>query len=205
MYNHVKQLYLPYTILDVGWWYQISFPKLPSGKIDYVVGIPGQRIPGDGKVPSALTDLRDIGRYVARIIVDERTLNKMVFVYNEIWTPNQIYDLMERLSGETMERKYDSLETFQARITDSDAKLVAEPGNFMLYLQKVSSQYMVSWGIRGDNTPEYAKYLGYVSGKELYPDFEYVPFEEFMKEVLAGKGKGVYEQLREQMGALHAK
>lgn len=57
-------------------------------------------------MPSALTDLRDIGKYVAKLIVDDRTLNKMVLVYNEIWTPNQVYDLMEKKSGEKLERSY---------------------------------------------------------------------------------------------------
>lgn len=106
VYNHIRQLYLPYTFLDVGWWYQIAFPRLPSGKIDYVVGLPNNDIAGDGNVPSALTDLRDIGKYVAKIIVDERTLNKMVLAYNELWTPNQVYDLLEKMSGEKLDRKY---------------------------------------------------------------------------------------------------
>ncbi|KAK6384153.1 hypothetical protein LTR65_009821 [Meristemomyces frigidus] len=201
VYSHVKQLYLPYTILDVGWWYHISYPRLPSGKIDYAVGIPGQHIPGDGSVPSALTDLRDIGRYVARIIVDYRTLNKLVLVYNELWTPNQIYDLLERLSGEKLERQYNSLETLQARIVDANTKLAASPDDVMLAMQKVSAQYYISWGVRGDNTPEYAAYLGYVTSKELYPDFDFTTFEDFIKEVLAGKGKAVYEQLRKQIAA----
>lgn len=201
VYNHVKILGLPYTILDVGWWYQIAYPALPSGKIDYAVGIPGQKIPGDGNVPSALTDLRDIGRHVARIIVDDRTLNKMVLIYNEMWTPNQVIDLMERLSGEKMPREYESLETLQARIQDADVKLATDPNNFGLALQKVGSQYQISWGIRGDNTPEYAKYLGYVDSKELYPDFKFRAFEEVMEEVIAGKGHVVYEAMKEQMNA----
>jgi hypothetical protein len=51
-------------------------------------------------VLSALTDLRDVGKYVARVIKDERTLNSIVFVYNELWTSNQVYDLVEIMSGE---------------------------------------------------------------------------------------------------------
>ena len=106
VYNHIKTLYLPYTILDVGWWYQIAFPKLPSGKIDYAVALPGNELAGKGNVPSALTHLRDIGKYVAKIITDDRTLNKMVLAYNEMWSPLQVYDLLEKLSGEKLERKY---------------------------------------------------------------------------------------------------
>lgn len=63
-------------------------------------------IAGDGNVPFALTDLRDVGKYVARIICDPRTLNHMVFAYNEVWTYNQLYALLERLSGEKISRKY---------------------------------------------------------------------------------------------------
>lgn len=61
---------------------------------------------GDGNTPTALTDLRDIGRYMARIILDPRTLNKMVLAYNEVSTQNKIYDLMEEISEEKIERLY---------------------------------------------------------------------------------------------------
>lgn len=61
---------------------------------------------GDGNTPIALTDLRDIGRYVSKIIVDDRTLNKMVLAYNTVMTQNQIYDLMEEISEEKIEKHY---------------------------------------------------------------------------------------------------
>lgn len=102
--NHIKKIKLPYTIIDVGWWYQISLPRLPSGRINYAVIMPKDTIAGDGNQVSARTDLRDIGRYVARIIADSRTLNKYVFAYNELWSQNQIYELLERLSGEKLDR-----------------------------------------------------------------------------------------------------
>lgn len=68
-------------------------------------------IVGDGNTPLALTDLRDIGRYVAKIIVDDRTLNKMVFAYNTVLTQNQIYDLLEEISEEKIQRNYVSTVT----------------------------------------------------------------------------------------------
>ncbi|KAF2719739.1 isoflavone reductase family protein [Polychaeton citri CBS 116435] len=197
VYNHVKRLHLPYTIIDVGWWYQFSFPKLPSGKIDYVVGLPGQRIPGDGNVPSALTDLRDIGRYVAQVIRDERTLNAMVFVHNEMWTSDQIHDLLEQLSGETIPREYASAEEYERQIVEADTKLKDNPEELASStIQKVASQYYLSWGIRGENTPEYARYLGYLDGKKLYPDVKFTSFESYLQEVVSGKAKGVYQDSR---------
>ena len=60
---------------------------------------------------------------------------------------------------------------------------------------------MISWGIRGDNTAEYAKYLGYVTSKELYPDLKFTSFEEYLHEVLAGEAKGVYQELMAQPAA----
>lgn len=111
MYNHIKQLRLPYTIIDIGWWYQLSYPRLGSGRTDYAMTTANNEIVGDGNTPLALTDLRDIGRYVAKIIVDDRTLNKMVFAYNTVLTQNQIYDLLEEISEEKIQRNYVSTVT----------------------------------------------------------------------------------------------
>lgn len=63
-------------------------------------------IPGDGNVPIAFTDLRDIGKHAARILADPRTLNHSVLAYTEVSTVNQAYDLMDELSGEKTPRKY---------------------------------------------------------------------------------------------------
>lgn len=52
--------------------------------------------------------------------------------------------------------------------------------------------YYLSWGIRGDNTPEYAKYLGYLIAQELYPDFKPRTFEAFVQELLSGQAEKVY-------------
>lgn len=102
----MKKIHLPYTVIDVGWWYQLSLPRLPSGRIDYAVTMPVEYIAGDGNAPSALTDMRDVGNYTARIIRDPRTLNKMVLVYGEVLSQNQVFDLLENLSGEQLERHY---------------------------------------------------------------------------------------------------
>ncbi|QKD59049.2 uncharacterized protein FOBCDRAFT_205804 [Fusarium oxysporum Fo47] len=74
------------------------------------------RITRDGIMLFALTDIQDIGRYMAQIITDSRTLNQIVFAYNEIWTQNQIYDLLEKLSGERLDCKYVPAEAIEASI-----------------------------------------------------------------------------------------
>ncbi|KAJ4264346.1 hypothetical protein NW762_005542 [Fusarium torreyae] len=189
--NHIKQIYLPYTVIDVGWWYQITLPRLPSGRIDYAITFPAGHIAGDGNKPSALTDLGDIGHYTARIIADPRTLNQMVFAYSELYTPNQVYDLLEKLSGETIERNYKPSETFLEEIAAVKPERIT-PDHPELYTLAVS-EYGYSWGVRGDNNPQYAKYLGYLLGNELYPDIKGKPFEQYCKEVLEGKAVSAYE------------
>ncbi|KAJ3533614.1 hypothetical protein NM208_g7908 [Fusarium decemcellulare] len=197
--NHIKKVHLPYTVVDVGWWYQVNLPKLPSGRIDYAAMETSDGIAGDGNTPIAFTDLRDIGNYVARIIADPRTLNRMVFAYNEVHTQNQVYDLLERLSREKLERKYVPAEAIATSIAEIEATQPAPDSVEFVTLARY--QYWYSCGIRGDNTPEYAAYLGYVTTHELYPDFERTTFETYAQEVLDGKGRRVYEHLKDFLAA----
>lgn len=63
-------------------------------------------IHGDGNAPNILTDLRDIGRFVARIIVDDRTINRYVYTWSDILSENEIFEIVEELSGEKIAREY---------------------------------------------------------------------------------------------------
>lgn len=208
MINHIKKISLPYTYIDVGWWYQISIPKLPSGKIDYAVAFPNE-IAGNGEQASALTDINDIGRYVARIIVDDRTLNKLVFAYNVLKTQQEVYSYLEAQSRETIPRSYVGIillncvhrlinhskvtaEKLEQRIIDAKNVIQSGPQTYQNSTALWIAEYMYSWGVRGDNTPEYAEYLGYLSVKDLYPDFKFTPFESYIADVLGGKVKAVY-------------
>ena len=55
---------------------------------------------GTGDVPFAVADEFHIGDYVARIIQDERTLDRKVFVWEDEVTQNQVWDLAVRKYGE---------------------------------------------------------------------------------------------------------
>lgn len=48
-------------------------------------------------------------------------------------------------------------------------------------------QYLMSWGVRGDNTPEKARFLGYLDAKELYPDLKWRTLEAVAREVVTGE------------------
>jgi hypothetical protein len=105
----MKKLRIPYTIIDLGWWYQLSIPSVPSGRGNKAIFVPFNQIFGEGDKKIALIDKHDIGKFTARILKDERTLNKYVFAYSEILTQKEIIRAMEKVSGEKVETSTVSL------------------------------------------------------------------------------------------------
>ncbi|KAJ6466038.1 hypothetical protein C8R47DRAFT_991139, partial [Mycena vitilis] len=184
VYQHIRKIYLPYTIIDVGYWYQLSFPRLPSGRVDYASLVPKLEVHGDGNIPTMLTDLREIGPFVARIIKDARTLNKSVIAYGEVLSENEVLGTMEALSGEKIERKHvPEEETITARKALA-ATVEVDSDNYPAKRSLLREDYKCSKYVRGDNTPAHAAYLGYLDAKMLYPDFHPKGFAEFAREVL---------------------
>lgn len=137
--------------------------------------------------------MRDIGRYVAAIITDIRTLNKYILAYDEVWKPNDVYEAFEQISGEKIPREYVTEKELRRQLADAEEIIVRDPKDFRGTLGKVSAQYALSWGVRGDNTPEYAKFLGYLTSKELYPELKYRTLREYLHEVLEGNANAVYQ------------
>ncbi|KAF7373835.1 Glycoside hydrolase [Mycena sanguinolenta] len=197
LYQEIWKQSVPYTIIDVGYWYQLSFPTLPSGRVDYAAAIkPKTEIHAGGTAPTMLTDLRDIGRFVALIIKDPRTLNKYVAAYGHVSSENEIFALMEEMSGEKIERKHLSPDEMEKMRVEAAATVKAEPNNWMAWGKIAIAEYEYSKYVRGDNTPEYAKYLGYLDARELYPEFQPMSFKAFVAELLEGKGEMPYKRYR---------
>ncbi|KAJ7621751.1 hypothetical protein DFH06DRAFT_1060064 [Mycena polygramma] len=195
VYQQIRKLYLPYTIVDVGFWYQLSFPVLPSGRVDYASVVPNIEVHCDGNMPTMLTDLRDIGPFVARIIKDPRTLNQSVIAYGEVLSENEVLETMEALSGEKVERKHTSTDDIIAARAAHAATVKAHPHNRLARMSVLVDDYNYSKYVRGDNTPAHATYLGYLDAKELYPEFQSKGFTEFAREVLDGKMERPYKHL----------
>ncbi|KAF4834280.1 Isoflavone reductase-like protein [Colletotrichum tropicale] len=184
--DRIKSLNLPYTIIDVGWWYQLTLPALPSGRFRPAVEeYSTTRIIGDGNVPWALTDNRDIGKFVSRIIADQRTLNKMVFAYGEVMTQSEAFALLEKLSGETVPREFMTKEELQNVITQGRAKAAKGSIKDVTILPNIGmAEYRNVLGIRGDNTPEKARSLGYLDARDLYPDVEITTLENYVRHLV---------------------
>ncbi|TKW58910.1 hypothetical protein CTA1_634 [Colletotrichum tanaceti] len=123
---------------DVGWWYQISLPRASPRARSTRWRVPFRISRGSSPGPRTLRDHR-------------------VFAYTELLSQNDVYGLIERLSG----------------------------------------SYRKSWGLRGDNTPEYARYLGYQMGIDLYHDLVGNSFEDFCEKASGWKAKPIYVKNRQ--------
>ncbi|KAL2831456.1 hypothetical protein BDW59DRAFT_140190 [Aspergillus cavernicola] len=186
--DHIHRLRLPYTVIDVGWWYEITLPAIPSGRFDYALVAPQNNLLDSGDVPSALTDVRDVGVYVAKIISDPQTLNKKVFAFTETRTQNEILALVEKLTSERPEVTKIPAAELESKLAEARKAGTGINRDLGQY------EYWNSWGIRGDNTPENARYLGYLIAEDLYPGVKGRSLETFVQEILDGKGAKVYSE-----------
>ena len=80
----------------------------------------------------------------------------------------------------------------EAQLAEASANLAKDPKNSWARTKRYVAEYNYSKYVRRDNTPEYAKYLGYLDARELYPDFKPKDFREFVVELLDGKIKAPY-------------
>jgi hypothetical protein len=46
--------------------------------------------------------LRDVGRYIALIVNDERTLNRFVFSFSEVLSQKEVFGMLEKMSGDNI-------------------------------------------------------------------------------------------------------
>lgn len=82
---------------------------MPSGKTDPVIAIPDfiqNLVPGDGEMKTYVVDNEDVGRFVARIIADSRTINKKVMAAGASLSFNEMFGIAEELTGGKPVLKY---------------------------------------------------------------------------------------------------
>ncbi|KAL2678609.1 hypothetical protein Neosp_009358 [[Neocosmospora] mangrovei] len=186
----IKTLDLPYTVIEVGWWHFGFIPRLPSGRTDWAIALPDfivNVIPGDGNMKTCLVDNLDVGRLVAKIIVDDRTLNQKVMANGDVLTFNEAFDLADELTGEKSERKYWSAEQLDATIKQLQAATQDGKADYVTLVGRFWLEYYYSSFIDGDNSPEGVERLGFIWAKDLYPEFKPTTFKQFFQDILDRK------------------
>ena len=103
VHDHIFRQRLGFTIIDVGYWYEASVPRVPSGKFDYAIFLPKNELFAAGTAPNMLMGKRDVGRITAKTIKDKRTLNKKVIAFGDVLNQNEIHEIVERKTGEKLE------------------------------------------------------------------------------------------------------
>ncbi|KAL5476929.1 hypothetical protein ACEPAI_3115 [Sanghuangporus weigelae] len=174
IHDYVKEIGIGFTFIDVGWWMQVTPPFADLGFPQPIVKRVSTSYIGSGDVKCAVTDKRDIGKFVARIIADDRTLNQYVFCWTEGVTLNEIIALAERVSGRKINVEHISADEMEKIMKDGSG------------LETAIFEYVYSIWVRGDNTVENAKkeeYGGALDARELYPDIgkELRTMEDFVK------------------------
>ena len=98
--EYIKELGLNYTIIDVGAWMQVSLP-LPERSAAPLPAKQGSwSIYGTGEAKNLYINLEHIGAWVARIIADPRTVNKLVQIWEDEVTQIEAREIGERVSGD---------------------------------------------------------------------------------------------------------
>ncbi|KAH0848457.1 hypothetical protein AYO21_02543 [Fonsecaea monophora] len=196
IHDYIFQHRLGYTIIDVGFWYQASLPRVPSGKFDSAIFMPINDVYAGGVTPNMLTDVRDVGRITAEIVRDERTLNHRVIAYGDVLSQNEIHQIIEDKTGEKLQLSTKTNDEAQAALEQAKAALGSNSDEKTNRFLLAAAQYAVTKYVRGDNTPENARYLGYIDANELFPDFKYRSYAEFIDEVIAGKIERLYQDVQ---------
>ncbi|KAL2843377.1 NAD(P)-binding protein [Aspergillus pseudoustus] len=179
VYVYMKKARVPYTIIDTGVWHEVVIPRVTSGKLDHAALMGRTFLVGRGQTPCATTAIQGIGRFVASIIVDPRTLNKYVFAYGEHVTQSQYIALARDITGEDI-----------PYIPVSKEKVVhlahqPESEGFTVW-QKVIVQYLYNNWVKCDTETSYAQYLGYLDAHDLYPELEVKLLAQSMREAFTG-------------------
>lgn len=100
IHEFIQELGVPFTFIDVGWWMQLYLPLPLRSKAPLPVKEMTWKIYGDGKARNLVTNNQNIGKYVARILADPRTLNHSVIIWEDEVSQEEAHALGERLSGE---------------------------------------------------------------------------------------------------------
>jgi len=173
--KYIEDSGVPHTYIGIGLWYQFTVPYRGAvkGPIPELV----REFYGDGEKKIAMTNKENMGLFVAQIIADPRTLNQYVFMYDDVRTTNEIYEVASRIAGEDFHKIKVVVSEEEVHKRANQAENKKNPWYHLVY----------SLYFRGDNTVETAKLQGALDGGELYPELKLQSLEEYAREFYAAE------------------
>ncbi len=159
------------------------FPPLHSAKNTV---ISQKAYAGNRSQKLIYSTLPTIGKMVARIIVDPRTLNQTVVAHDGEISLDETWKIAEKVSGEDfsdypkvstdfVHQPYDDASTL---IQISDEEIERGCKQTDNWVKRFGAQYQRTLFIRGDNTLAKAEALGHLYSRKLYNDVPYPDVEE---------------------------
>ncbi|KAF8901814.1 hypothetical protein CPB85DRAFT_1377277 [Mucidula mucida] len=169
----IKELGIPYTFIEVGWWLPLLFPYPHAAPASLSVLTPKNYI-GDRQKKVVYSTVKSLALLVVRVIDDPRTLNQTVIACDGETNIDEAWAIAEKVSGED----------FSDYTMVPDEDILARTKSNDVATQ-VIAQYANSLFLRGDNTLANAVADGVLVARDLYPDAPVFTIEEASKEFYA--------------------
>ncbi|KAL0948745.1 hypothetical protein HGRIS_008878 [Hohenbuehelia grisea] len=167
IHEYIFKAGVPYTIIAVGFWYEITFPPLEDAFGGWLYQTPG---PGD--VKSAVVNREHIGRIVARILDDAGTIGARVLANEDEVTLDQVWALADKYAPGKLDGK-------RVKLSDEEVerRLAAAIASQDMYFRLL--EYSKSMYISGHNSEAAARESGWIIARERYPDLKVQTAEEW--------------------------
>ncbi|KAL1694006.1 hypothetical protein GGG16DRAFT_88029 [Schizophyllum commune] len=175
--NYIRELGLGYTVIEVGIWLQVLLPYPPSYAGRSGIVRLSHTFHEPGEVPTAGTDINNIGAWVTLILADARTLNRTVFVWEAQATQRELYRLAAAKGVDA-----DALDKVVTKTTEAELKAKVDEGakaGPTALRTRALPEYAYSMWYRGDNTVERAVQDGALDARALYPERHVLSLDEF--------------------------
>ncbi|KAF8656416.1 hypothetical protein AX16_002560 [Volvariella volvacea WC 439] len=182
--DYVKASGLGHTWVDVSLWYQnyIGAAEAIGSQWPWFE-VTLRTLYNGGETKAALIDMAEIGKFAARIVSDERTLNRYVFVWGDELTQEELLELAQKYSGKPLEIVHKTTEELESHLDN----LRQNPSD---HYEIGWNEYLHSVWVLGEDIKEKAvqeEYGSALLGKDLYPDVVTKKAEDFIKEFYAAK------------------
>ncbi|KIY63603.1 NAD(P)-binding protein [Cylindrobasidium torrendii FP15055 ss-10] len=165
--DFVKELGLPHTFIEVGWWF-INLLPFPHATPETLLS--PKKYVGDKQKKLIISTLHTIGLFITKVLTDPRTLNQTVVIHDGEMTLGEAYALAEKTTGEDF--------SDYTRVPDEVVLKNMESSNIAA---KIYSQYQNSLYLRGDNVLSGALARGALDARALYPEIPNQNMEEEAK------------------------
>ncbi|KAH8798408.1 hypothetical protein DL96DRAFT_885934 [Flagelloscypha sp. PMI_526] len=159
-----------YTFISIGWWAELLIPYPRDIETNMAEGLQSTFF-GDGTSQVLWTSKYSIGDHVALILNDPRTQNKHVIAYDGSISLQESWNIATKITNQD----FSDYPKMSLQEVESNYHTVNQDTPFM---ERAVTQAAYMLFFRQDSSLTAAKEVDALNGKELYPEYEPVSFED---------------------------